>query len=88
VITSLKLKRWKSMHTAARRAERAAREEEAKRNEARRMWCLIAVIFLSSVALVVAEYLWMRHDAQLRHEKSRIHRSGTEGSTNSHVRQR
>jgi len=67
--------RWLSPEKAARCAERAAQQAEQGAREKRRTWLMIASVAIGSIGLMVADYLWLRHQARQRHEQ-RYHRAG------------
>jgi len=71
--------RWKSPQTAARRAERAAEQSAQSRKEKRQGILMLIGIATTSLGLMLADYLWMRHAAQQRHDRL-IHHAGQTNS--------
>ena len=69
------MSRWLSPETAARRAERAAKDAAQRRKEKRRSLMLIVGVAVVSVGLVVADYFWLRHQAKQKHERRHQQRS-------------
>jgi heme/copper-type cytochrome/quinol oxidase subunit 3 len=65
--------RWSSPEKAARRAERAAKDAAQRRKEKRHSLMLVVGVAVVSFGLVVADYLWLRHQATQKHEQ-RYHR--------------
>jgi len=66
--------RWSSPEKAARRAERAAKDAVQRRKEKSHSPMLVVGVAVLSFGLVVADYLWLRHQAKQKHEP-RYHRS-------------
>lgn len=69
------MSRWLSPEKAARRAERAAKDAAQRRKEKRRTWLMVGGVAVASIGLMVADYLWLRHEAKQKHEQ-RYHRGG------------
>lgn len=63
------MSRWKSPQAAAKLAERAAKEAEKRRKEKRNGWLLVVCWAMVSFGLCVADYFWLRHQAQQRREQ-------------------
>ena len=69
------MSRWLTPAKAARRAERAAKDAAQRRKEKRRTWLMVGGVAVASIALMVADYFWLRHQAKQKHEQ-RYHRGG------------
>lgn len=67
------MSRWKSPQVAAERSERVARNVERQRKRRRRDWLLVIGIAVASMGLMVADYLWLWHEAKVRHERRHQH---------------
>lgn len=67
------MSRWKSPQSAARRAEREAKEAEATRREKRITWLLVIAFALLSLGFIMADYLFLRYAAQQQHERIHPH---------------
>jgi heme/copper-type cytochrome/quinol oxidase subunit 2 len=79
--------RWKSPQTAARHAQRAAKEAEQIRRERRNSRLLIIAFVTVSVGLTVADYFWLKaRAARRREEHQRIyHRQIQTNSPATHI---
>ena len=71
------MSRWLSPEKAARRAERAAKDNAQRREEKRRSLMLIVGVAVVSLGLVVADYFWLRHQAKQKHERRHQHQQGS-----------
>lgn len=60
------MSRWKSPQTAAKHAERAAKEAEQRRAESRKSRWMIIGLAVVSVSLLAGDYFWLRARAQRR----------------------
>lgn len=75
------MSRFLSPEKAARRAERAARQAEQRRREKGRMWLMIVGLALVSIALVIADFFWLRNREKQRHEQRHHYSERTNSST-------
>ena len=65
------MKRWKSPQIAAKHADRAAKKAEENRKEKRKMWINIVVVLCFPFGLIIADYFWLKHQAEQRMEEHR-----------------
>ena len=63
------VRRWKSPQTAAKLAQRAAKEAEHLHKEKRNWRLIIIGVAMVSIGLIVADYCWLQHRARQRHEQ-------------------
>lgn len=61
----------KSPQAAAKQAQRAALEAEQRHRVKRNSWLMIIGLALVSISLVVADYFWIKSQAQKRREEHR-----------------
>jgi flagellar basal body-associated protein FliL len=61
----------KSPQAAAKQAERTAKEAEQLRQEKRKSRVMLIGLALVSISLVVADYFWLKAQAQKRREEHR-----------------
>ena len=77
------MSRWKSPQAAAKEAERAARQAEKLRKEKLRSRLWVIGVAIVSLGLMVADYFWLRHQAQQRREQhERLHQHHKHGTNN------
>lgn len=65
------MSRLKSPQAAAKQAERTAKEAEQLRKEKRKSRLMLIGLALVSISLVVADYFWLKSQAQKRREEHR-----------------
>lgn len=63
------MSRWRSPQSAAKRAQRTAKDAEQRRKDRRKLRFMIAGFLTVSLGLTVADYFWMRARAARRQEE-------------------
>jgi len=61
--------RLKSPQAAAKQAQRTTLEAEQRHREKRNSWLMIVGLALVSISLVIADYFWLKAQAQKRREE-------------------
>lgn len=76
------MSRLKSPQAAAKQAERDAKDAGQRRREKRNSWLMIVGLALVSISLVIADYFWLKAQAQKRREEH-LQRRHQRAQTNS-----